>query len=731
MRDHIKKLTSVLFPSLVILGLSFIHLSGESLSYNFEKGLCLNFNLDLETKIHFDQKKLDEFVTVRSLYFVKFYVLEMDPEGKSIIAATSHLEKTAIDKEDIVKNSRASRSINEWLDTFEKDDFAAFILDRWGNILRGRMVWPYATCYHLPKILEGLSLERKNKDSKRSNCFGVSHIFTRIEKQGDQEFLVSLFESNKLKLRLLFDVAKSLPSSLEARYGYCTLGSIFKEDFKMTLSRLHNLELESLFDEELMLAAVIQSSILLKRWSINPDAIRRALSSKNPRIRIVASRYIAGSGLLPGINLADEEQNKNEIVRYNLAKAEYLFNHDRTELEKITKHGSSDLKTRASELLLQKKEPSIMSTDRFIQVMKTYKLEPNQHKEKDIYESARAFILQKKDMLHFGGNSYKIASNSWSKRCFHYNVWIPEDYDPEEKYPLLIGLAGGNGFSESFFLTLRKVIPNHYIIVCPNADYGMWWESDRIQMFDILLKEIVKDYAVDQDRIYLSGFSNGGIAAYYYGYIHPDRFAAISSLMGYSRTPQDGRKVETEMSLNMINTPLLIIHGARDRVISISSDRTLADFLRRNNISHKFYEVKRAGHDITFHEYHKTILNYFRNYERNPAPTKINLIMDHPKFNRNFWIRVDEMADPSKRAKVKAEKKDNTFLIHAKNVKTLTLLLNDFHYDQDSEYEVVINKKKVFKGKLNLDPRTLLESVENEIDYARLYGVKLSFSLRG
>jgi len=276
-------------------------------------------------------------------------------------------------------------------------------------------------------------------------------------------------------------------------------------------------------------------------------------------------------------------------------------------------------------------------------------------------------------------------------------------------------------------MSRAAIIPNNYILVSPDADYGKWWEPDQVKMFDDLLKDLSQKFSIDQDRKYMHGFSNGAIASYLYGYLHPDAFAAISPMMGYSRSDVSNDDMETGMCLNMLNTPLLIIHGAKDRTISVISDRNLSRFLKRNRIPHKYHEMKAKGHDITFLTNHKEVLAFFRKHERNPAPKKIYLIVDDPEYNRNFWIQVDQKKDLSKRARVKAEKKENRFEISVENVKKISLILNDFHYDRETEYHVILNKKEVFRGYIKLNPGVLIRSLSHEYDYAKLYGVKLTF----
>jgi len=349
---------------------------------------------------------------------------------------------------------------------------------------------------------------------------------------------------------------------------------------------------------------------------------------------------------------------------------------------------------------------------------------------KEAYQKARHNQLARnREILHLGPRSFSLQSGSDGKRIFHYSVNVPEDYDPAEIYPCLIELTGGNGFSESMFLRSNKIVKYNYILVSPDADYGMWWEQDQILMFEDLLKRIFRDYSVDPDRIYLQGFSNGGIGVYIYGFRHSDCLAAVASLEGYSKILDGRRGIETEMSLNMRNTPLLIMHGEWDDVISIEPNRFLVEFLKRNSIPHKFIPIHNEGHNITFAKYHTKIMDFFQSYQRNPAPEKICLIVDDIRYNRNLWIRVDEKMDTKERARVEAERKKEKFVLKTKNVKKVSLLLNDWHYEEGKLYEVLINKKLVFRGALNFDPDVLLDSLENENDYARLYGVHLAFDI--
>ena len=70
-----------------------------------------------------------------------------------------------------------------------------------------------------------------------------------------------------------------------------------------------------------------------------------------------------------------------------------------------------------------------------------------------------------------------------------------------------------------------------YLVLYPQAA-GYWWTPEVARRFDVVLNDILQHYNVDRDRIYITGFSNGGTGALYFATLWPHRFAAVVSLTG-------------------------------------------------------------------------------------------------------------------------------------------------------------------------------------------------------
>jgi hypothetical protein len=171
------------------------------------------------------------------------------------------------------------------------------------------------------------------------------------------------------------------------------------------------------------------------------------------------------------------------------------------------------------------------------------------------------------------------------------------------------------------------------------------------------------------------------------------------------------------------------MHGERDMTISPVLDRQLVEFLRQNGIPHRYLELPGVGHQVSFITVSDDVLRFFGQEKRNAPPSEVELIVDEMRYNRHSWVRVEEKLRPGERAKVNAAVKNDRIVIKAVNVKALSLLLSDGQVASERPVSIIVNRRVVHSGPLALDPAVLAEALRTETDPARVYGVKLTFSL--
>ena len=129
-----------------------------------------------------------------------------------------------------------------------------------------------------------------------------------------------------------------------------------------------------------------------------------------------------------------------------------------------------------------------------------------------------------------------------------YTAYIPETYSPSIPSPILMAFHGGAGYAQEFMnyeADFRSIADTAGFILVypqaledPNDDNKTSWlhkeptNHNDIYFIDALIDSLSSDYSVDNDRVYISGYSLGGMFSYELACHLNDRVAAFSSVAG-------------------------------------------------------------------------------------------------------------------------------------------------------------------------------------------------------
>jgi len=180
----------------------------------------------------------------------------------------------------------------------------------------------------------------------------------------------------------------------------------------------------------------------------------------------------------------------------------------------------------------------------------------------------------------------------------NYLLHLPKDYEQEEakSWPLILFLHGAGEIGDNLEMlrvqALPKVIEQKddfpFIVVSPQCPSGSSWHNEFIAL-DELMQEIIDNYKVDQSRLYLTGLSMGGFAAWDYAIVHPDWYAAVIPICGGTSYPYN---------LDLIKeVPIWVFHGAKDDIVPIEESQIAVDALLNVGGKVKFTVYPEAGHD--------------------------------------------------------------------------------------------------------------------------------------
>lgn len=115
----------------------------------------------------------------------------------------------------------------------------------------------------------------------------------------------------------------------------------------------------------------------------------------------------------------------------------------------------------------------------------------------------------------------------------HYSYYLPESYDPQKKYPLMMVMPGydmmwfgeessGSNLNWAGFLCWTE-LPEEMIVV--SAQLTDWHETSARQAIE-LTEYFMDHFSVDQSRIYAAGYSAGGETMSQAVAMRPDLYAA-------------------------------------------------------------------------------------------------------------------------------------------------------------------------------------------------------------
>ena len=217
-----------------------------------------------------------------------------------------------------------------------------------------------------------------------------------------------------------------------------------------------------------------------------------------------------------------------------------------------------------------------------------------------------------------------------------YRLFVPADYSAAKKYPLLVYLHGRgergieNGArlynNSGLFQGSRSIVgPNMQhrfpcIVLVPqcsdktvNEEWARWVgntpetpflglgkdgsyvqaaePSDSGRAVLELIDTLLRDYAIDAHRVYLTGISMGGFGTWEYIMRRPELFAAAVPMAGYSDPSKEDR---------VRSIPIWIFHGSADEYNPVQGSRTMYRLLRAAGANVRYTEYPDTKHGDTF-----------------------------------------------------------------------------------------------------------------------------------
>ncbi len=340
-------------------------------------------------------------------------------------------------------------------------------------------------------------------------------------------------------------------------------------------------------------------------------------------------------------------------------------------------------------------------------------------KHREFYRPAE--IAWAPELLEIGRQraaQLKQGKTPWTKQTGHvirayrsridgsaqpYGLQIPANYDFDNSEPVRLDFwfhGRGEKLSEVAFLRQRalgqgsKIKPKNAIVLHP---YGRYSNANKfageVDLFEALA-HAGRDYRIDDDRVFVRGFSMGGAACWQFAVHFSGRWAGVQPGAGFSETPDFLRTFQgetlsptwwekklwrwydaTHWAVNLSNTVAIAYSGEIDRQKQAADMMEAAASEAGLRLVHLIGpKTAHALHPDTLAEIESRLGN-IAEIGRQRVPRTVRFVTYTLRYNRMHWVRVDRMTRHWEAASVEATwERPNHVAVKTQGVEAFSLV---------------------------------------------------------
>lgn len=347
---------------------------------------------------------------------------------------------------------------------------------------------------------------------------------------------------------------------------------------------------------------------------------------------------------------------------------------------------------------------------------------------------------------------------------FGINSTTADGIDKEAKYPMFLYMHGSGSKQQEWAtgLILAQQMfyaPAVYMIPqIPNGygEYYRWAIQSKQWAWEKLLRLAMTEESIDPNRIFFFGISEGGYGSQRLASFYADYLAGAGPMAG-------GEPLKNAPMENVANIAFSLRTGALDQMFlrnrMTQEAQSVADKLSAEHpgyYRHYIDIIPDYGHSIDY----RPTTHWLAQFTRNPHPKYVywERYDMYGRYRNTFYnIKVnEESADNSEqRTCYIMNINNNTVYIDVKNAtyKTtytaggieflfekeyttatkgnITIYLNEELFDLEKPIKVVLNGKRIFKGKVKSNLATMVESCALFYDPERIFPAAVEIDIAG
>ena len=199
----------------------------------------------------------------------------------------------------------------------------------------------------------------------------------------------------------------------------------------------------------------------------------------------------------------------------------------------------------------------------------------------------------------FGSRTYRTASGD----SLLYRLLKPLDHVPRRSYPLVVCLSGSGGRGMDNVQQIRgcwaaQILATEanrtaypcFLLVPQCPPETNWRVSEGVGGRVLgLIDQVLSEFAIDPDRVYVTGQSMGGRGTWELMAARPNAFAAAIPVCG---------KGLPDQAATLAHVPVWSFQGAKDTGYRVANSRAMIKALQEVGSAPRYTEFPEAGHVV-------------------------------------------------------------------------------------------------------------------------------------
>ena len=346
-------------------------------------------------------------------------------------------------------------------------------------------------------------------------------------------------------------------------------------------------------------------------------------------------------------------------------------------------------------------------------------------------------------------------------------VVLPKNYDAKRSYPVLFFLHGAvfynTGYMEISDPRDTQGWNRYYtkyagdvIMIYPHAnkDYNWMYPDKGFYMVPAILRQVKQIVNVDDNKVFISGHSNGATGSFSYLMKQQSPFAGFYGFNTRPRVETGGTYIR-----NISNRSYFNVSTDQDYYYPPGANNTLDAVMK--SIRADYQDHRYNGFPHWFPQFdesepvYKLLFTDLSKRQRNPFHTKIYWECDGVKYGACDWLQITALDTTVQRAKwhkdinfgihkwlmlddkskvherdtlvkafrfrrksgaVKASYTNNTFIVETSDVRSFSLLISPEMVDMTKPVSIIVNGQLYRKEKFEYDKDFILTGFENTAD---------------